>query len=212
MKPQPLHAPQAAPDEAPGLWLSALADGDCNGQTLDEACRLWRDDEGARKAWHAYHLIGDVMRSDDLASAPGRDEAFLAGLRVRLAAEPVVLAPTPASRRQQLWLLPAAMAAGFVVVAGVLVLARSGQTDVAAPARELAAASSPAAVPAMTVVGGVPGREFARPLVNDAGVLRDARLDEFLRAHQAVGPGMTMAVPGGTLRRVDIVAPADGGR
>ncbi len=39
-------------------------------------------------------------------------------------------------------------------------------------------------------------------------VLRDARLDEFLRAHQAARGGVAVAAPGGTLRRVDSVVPA----
>jgi sigma-E factor negative regulatory protein RseA len=200
-------------DGAPEEWLSALADGDCDSRTLDAACRLWREDDQARRTWHAYHLIGDVMRSDDLASLPRRDAAFLAGVRARLAVEPVPLAPASRTRRHQPWLVPAAMAAGFVAVAGVLLLVRSGQPTGASPrAGELAAASSPAAVPAVAVGGGVVHPVLARSVIDGAGMLRDPRLDEFLRAHQAVGPGMTMAVPGGTLRRVDIVAPADSGR
>ena len=47
------------------------------------------------RRWHAYHLIGDVLRSDDLASAPGRDAAFLQRLSARLDDEPAVLAPEP---------------------------------------------------------------------------------------------------------------------
>ena len=64
----------------------------------------------------------------------------------------------------------------------------------------------------MTVGAGLPQQLPMLPLVDNAGVLRDARLDEFLRAHQSAGPGTTMAVPGGTLRRVDIVTPADDSR
>ncbi|HZF79889.1 MAG TPA: sigma-E factor negative regulatory protein, partial [Rubrivivax sp.] len=44
--------------------LSALVDGD--PQSVEAACDLWRDDPQARRAWHTYHLIGDVMRSEDL--------------------------------------------------------------------------------------------------------------------------------------------------
>ena len=46
-------------------------------------------------SWHAYQLIGDVLRSEDLAAEPAADEAFLVALRARLADEPVVLAPQP---------------------------------------------------------------------------------------------------------------------
>ena len=33
-------------------------------------------DAAARRTWHAYHLIGDVLRSEDLASTPARDAAL----------------------------------------------------------------------------------------------------------------------------------------
>ncbi|MDE2082631.1 MAG: sigma-E factor negative regulatory protein [Burkholderiales bacterium] len=200
--------------------MSALADGEGGAAAVDRACRGWRDDASARQKWHAYHLIGDVLRSDELAAPRGRDAAFLGALRQRLAAEPVVLAPAPAVRRRQPWLVPAAMAAGFAAVAGVLVLARTGPAAGLAPAAEVAAASSPATLLGATAAapmfrvgtGSATGRGARATLVNDGGLLRDARLDEFLRAHQAVGTGMTMAVPGGTLRRVDLLTPADSGR
>src|SRR4051812_30230061 len=73
--------------------LSALSDGEADAPAIARACAAWRDDAGLRSAWHAWHLIGDVLRSDDLACRPGRDAAFVAALRRRLAAEPVVLAP-----------------------------------------------------------------------------------------------------------------------
>ncbi len=59
------ESPKPAPQDYD--WLSALADGDVHA--LDGACGLWRDDAAARKTWHAYHLIGDVMRSEE----PGAD-------------------------------------------------------------------------------------------------------------------------------------------
>ncbi len=167
-------------------WLSALADGEA--QAADPACAGWRDDAEARRTWHAYQLIGDVMRSDDLARPASRDAAFLAGLRERLAAEPVVLAPAPvpapAGRRQH-WLLPAAAAAGFAVVAGVLVVTRISQPGAEAPA-------------------GMARATDTAPMV----VVRDERLDEFLRAHQAARGGVAVAAPGGALRRVEMTVPA----
>ena len=106
-----------------GEALSALIDGEADASVLGRACAAWRDQPATRSEWHTYHLIGDVMRSDDLASAPSRDAAFLARLRVRLADEPVVLAPAPlapATRRMRprRWAGPVAVAAGFVAVAG----------------------------------------------------------------------------------------------
>jgi TorA maturation chaperone TorD len=67
----------------PRGWLSALADGQADA--TEPACGLWRDDAAARQTWHAYHLIGDVLRSEELAREPGRDAAFVAALRADIA-------------------------------------------------------------------------------------------------------------------------------
>lgn len=175
--------PQVSADDT-RAWLSALADGDA--QAADPACAGWRDDAEARRTWHAYQLIGDVMRSDDLARPAARDADFLAGLRERLAAEPVVLAPAPVpARRRQHWLLPVAAAAGFVVVAGVLVVARVSQ-------------------PGAEALAGLAKATDTAPMV----LVRDERLDEYLRAHQAARGGVAVAAPGGALRRVEMTVPA----
>ena len=181
--------PPVAADDA-RAWLSALADGEA--QRADGACAAWRDDPQARQTWHAYQLIGDVMRSDDLARPAAHDAAFLAGLRDRLAAEPPIVAPTPAVKaaaappqRRHQWLVPMAAAAGFVVVAGVLVVTRISQPG-AEPAADLAAAQPPAGMV----------------------LVRDERLDEYLRAHQSARGGLAVAAPGGVLRRVDLSVPA----
>src|SRR3954464_6140145 len=115
--------------------LSALADGDATDSEAARAFQAWRDDPQARASWHAYQLIGDVLRSEDLAVEPAADESFLVALRARLADEPVVLAPQPrvepalaeaqpvaanASGRSRRWQGPVAMAAGFLAVIGVL--------------------------------------------------------------------------------------------
>jgi len=195
------------PDDNPRRWLSALADGDA--AAAQPACSLWRDDAAARQTWHTYHLIGDVMRSDELARAPQRDAAFLAGLRARLAAEPVVLAPVAPLRKvrpRQAWLMPAAAAAGFVVVAGVLVLTRLGQPGVPGPAAVMAGASGAGLTAVNTAAAP------ATPARRDAGFIRDPRLDEYLRAHQSAAGGVAAAAPGGTLRRVDVTVPAGASR
>jgi sigma-E factor negative regulatory protein RseA len=185
--------------------LSALADGEASA--LARACGSWRDDATARQTWHAYHLIGDVLRSEDLAHPPARDEAFLAGLRERLAAEPPILAPAPVRpaspvRARQPWLMPAAVAAGFVVVAGVLVVTRISQPGAPAATPTLAAASSPGVLR----VGNAAA--VAVPAPTGGHLIRDLRLDEYLRAHQAARDGVAVAAPGGGLRQVEVLVPA----
>jgi sigma-E factor negative regulatory protein RseA len=193
--------------------LSSLADG--RAESADEACRVWADSSEARATWHTYHLIGDVLRSDDLARAPAADADFLARLRQRMADEPVVLAPEPPRAEPPRgagplrWTVPVAVAAGFVAVAAVLLVTRSG-TPAEGPGTELAAARPSAGVPAPGVsVVALPARPAsAQPpsLVVDGQLLRDARLDEYLRAHREM-LGSPAASPGGGLRNVDTIVP-----
>lgn len=202
---RPVDARNDLPADDPGRCLSALVDGEADA--LERGCGLWRGDARARQIWHAYHLIGDVLRSEELARSPARDAAFVAGLRDRLAAEPVVLAPAARpARPRQAWLMPAAAAAGFVVVAGVLVVARLGQPGAAAPSAMMAGASAPG----FTAVSA-PLRPRAQPQAVTP-FIRDPQLDDYLRAHQAASGGVAAAAPGGTLRNVDVAVPMGAGR
>ncbi len=211
MKPETTPAqvaqPPQAPSDDPGPCLSALVDGQADA--VLRGCQAWRDDAQARQTWHAYHLIGDVMRSDELATAPGRDEAFLARLRSRLADEPVVLAPAPlpapARGAPVRWLMPAAVAAGFMVVAGALVLVRMGGP---VPASTLAAASAAQGGGVTQVSAPLAAGPAVAVRGQDGKLIRDPRLDEYLRAHQAARGGVGMAAPGSELRQVEVVVPA----
>ncbi|MFN0182679.1 MAG: RseA family anti-sigma factor, partial [Aquabacterium sp.] len=72
--------------------MSDLMDGRVDADA-PSSVQAWASDADLRASWHAYHLAADVMRSDDLASPAGQDEAFLQRLRLRLAQEPVPFAP-----------------------------------------------------------------------------------------------------------------------
>jgi sigma-E factor negative regulatory protein RseA len=189
-----------------------LAVGD--GEAASPACAQWRDDAEARRYWHTVHLIGDVMRSDELAQPPARDAAFLAALRTRLAAEPVPLAPAPLvapaaavlPMRQRLgWRAPAAVAAGFAVVAAVVVVTRGG-ADATGP---LLAGNAPASG-VLPVADGARGVTTpAAPVVQIRDPRLDAQLEAYLRAHQAARGGAAAALPGGALRNAEmLVVPA----
>jgi len=208
----PAHRDEDGAD-LPQQHLSALLDGDLQGsdaQAVQRACALWRDDARARQNWHTWNLIGDVMRSEELAQAPARDAAFLARLRERLADEPVVLAPAPtvavAVRGwRSAWWLSTAVAAGFVLVAGVMVVALNQPPQAtpvlaASPAAGLSLASVPGAAPASTSASGA------------LGLIRDPRLDSYLRAHQAARGSPTAAVPGGGMRNVELTFIPSGDR
>lgn len=187
--------------------LSALADGEGDAAALSRACEDWRDSGSVRADWHAFHLIGDVLRSQELASTPRRDAEFLARLRARLALEPVVLAPqplaappapevrTPTTRvlrpRRWSWMAPAAVAAGFAAVAAVLVVTRAP-----APAAVETAAASPV-LPAAVVAA-----ESIEPeaQVLNGKMLRDARLNRYLAAHKQFAGSSALGVPSSFLR------------
>lgn len=190
--------------------LSALVDGEAAPEGVARACAAWRGDASARQTWHAYQLIGDVLRSDDLASAPARDEEFLKRLRARLADEPVVLAPQPvqaaqpvpmaAGRLARRWRAGAAVAAGFVAVAGVLVALQAPSPESApavarAPSPVVPVAATTVASPAVADANG----EHAA-LVTDGNVIRDARLDRYLAAHQRFAGASALGVPSSFLR------------
>lgn len=195
--------------------LSAFADGQLDHDAATRLAAKWRDCEETRKAWHSYHLIGDVLRSDELAGG-ARNEAFLQALRARLAQEPVVLAPAledevdehahtaavalagggrPGRRRR--WGAPAAVAAGFMVVAGTLVVTRVDQP--AAPDAALAVA---APEPAKAAAAAEP------VLVVNGELVRDAQLDRYLAAHKQFGGNTALGVPSGFLRSATYEAPS----
>jgi len=120
--------------------LSALADGHADADEAALVSGAWRHQPQARATWHAYHLIGEVMRSPDLPDASD-SAAFLQRMRARLAEEPVVLSPQSAQAvgrsaasataegasasavqplKRRMWAGPMAVAASFAVIVGVL--------------------------------------------------------------------------------------------
>jgi len=208
--------------------LSALLDGECAAAELRSACAQWVQDPQQRADWHCFALIGDVMRSDDLAPTPGRDEDFLQALRSQLATEPVVLAPQPlqppvaaelaeglhvvqAPVRQR-WLRPrawgarTAMAGAVMAVAGVWWGVRMPSADPAAPVG-LAQATPPVVAGQVIPVatpwqGGGVGTDQA-PQPGGGQMLRNPDLDRYLAAHRQYAHGPALAAPGG-LRQVAV--------
>jgi sigma-E factor negative regulatory protein RseA len=192
--------------------LSALADGEIDGAAAGAACGAWKTDPELRRTWHAWHLIGDVLRSEDLASSAERDQRFLLALRQRLAVEPVVLAPEPlphtASGRQARgrWLLPSAVAAGFMLVFGTFVAL--GPIGLSEPEGPRLASSAPPHVPEAPVVQASV-REPVAPSEDvpvNGRMIRDPRLERYLVAHKQFAGTSALGVPSAFLRSATVDA------
>jgi sigma-E factor negative regulatory protein RseA len=206
--------------------VSALADGHLRDEefahVIDEVCRS----DDLRATWHAYHVVGDVLRSG-VHTACSDSSQFLARLQQRLATEPSVpvLAPDaaaiPVLRRAEAanepvfrWKLvagaaslAAAAAIGWNWVGGVgpqpaAQLAQQQQQQQQQGSGSVLAASGTAPqgayvlAPMRVVVGN------GHPQV----MLRDPRLDQLLEAHQQAGGASQM--PSGFLRNATFDGPS----
>jgi len=211
--------------------LSALADGELDAAAAARACAAWRDDASVRSTWHAYQLIGDVLRSEDLACEPARDAAVLASLRARLANEPTVLAPDAAASpgpalaqphelatgsvhargARRSWMAPSAVAAGFVLVAGALMATRApapaGSPASGSTLAQGTVSGAPVQVVSSPAFAASDSAAESRALVVDGRLIRDAELDRYLAAHKQFAGSSALGVPSGFLRNAAADAP-----
>ena len=176
--------------------ISALADGQLRGEAFARGIEAAASDPVAREAWHTYHLIGDVLRSGELAAGT-LPTAFLAQLRVRLEQEPQFAAALSIDPSR----IPSAT------------LPQRAANDTNFRWKLVAGFASLAAVAAIgwTAVGGLSGKPEQAQLAavpasgalptNAPGVMiRDPRLDEFLAAHRQLAGASALQTPAGFLR------------
>lgn len=191
--------------------ISALADGQLQGDEWRDAVSLACSEEG-QATWELYHLVGDVLRSPDLAQTS--HTAFLsrlrdqlanevapqgpAGLSVGLVAEPgATLAANASVFRWKmvagLASLAAVVAIGWTSLATLQEAGPSGGGQLAsAPERPVATAA-----PVVAVVDG-DGQQV---------MIRDPRLDELLAAHKQFGSTSALQMPAGFLRNATFESP-----
>ena len=205
--------------------LSALMDGQLQGEDWLQALRCAEQKEG-RATWLAYHVVGDALRSTELAAHGASSSAFLARFQQRLAQEPLPAAQLKEATLQQVVAVPdkadralpqSANASVFrwKMVAGLAslaVVASVGWNSFerlqlqGAPGQQLAAAGSarpvPAQVPAQQGGGVAASAEGSSPTM-----LRDPRLDELLAAHRQFGSTTALQMPAGFLRNATFEAP-----
>ncbi len=164
-------------------------------------------DREAVQTWHAYHVIGDVLRSSELAPSSS-DHAFLERFERRLASEPMrpvmvhsspvvsVTGGSSANASVFRWKMLAGVA-GFALV-GVVGSSLWTQTGPRSDAQ--IATQSVVVPPAPTTL-----------IAADTGagtMLRDARLDELMAAHRQLGGHSALQVPAGFVRNATYEGPA----
>lgn len=189
-----LHASEAAER------ISALVDGELAPHEFDAALELAKGEPG-RQQWTVFQLIGDTLRSEDLVQTGRSTDAFVSRFAARLDDEPHLLAPAALadapSRRHRLLFRPSwvrrvmpgtAIAAAVAAVSWVVV---PQMRDADPAAGDTIVARAPAVE--APKVGGV------LTVADNAQMIRDPRLDEYLRAHRVSAPTNAM-VP--TMRSV----------
>lgn len=195
--------------------VSALADGQLRGEEFARALALIEHSEDARAQWQAYHLVGDVLRSGELAAGGARDAAFAARVRQRLQQEKPALQPQGAIE---------------LIAAGAYVSRSEGRNHAEDPSANDASlrwklVAGFASLAAVMVVGWQlvssygtvqAGAQLAQagapvqPVAAEAAqaMIRDPRLDQLLAAHQQFGGTSALQMPAGFLRNATYERPA----
>jgi sigma-E factor negative regulatory protein RseA len=196
----------------PDELVSALVDGELGGQAFAQAIAWLEESDEAQAAWHSYHLVGDVLRSGELAAAGANDRVFLERLRQRLQGETQVtqtemfveLSGSVGHQNAALDSDPGKgqsandsgmrwkMVAGFATLTAVAVVGWQAFISIREPS------GSPRL--ARVEVSPSPGQTQV--------MIRDPRLDQLLAAHQQSGGISALQMPAGFLRDATLVVPA----
>lgn len=196
--------------------LSALADGQLQGEELAQALQFAAQEDG-QSTWQLYHLVGDVLRSPELALHQQGNRAMVMRVREQLAHEPMHgRLPETASMVAQIarpeaavaanasvfrWKMAAGLASlaavaaiGWSSFAGLQGAGASGTQLAAAPASARVSASAPAAQPVAPPVVALSGNDGQEVM------MRDPRLDDLLAAHKQFENTTALQMPAGFLR------------
>jgi sigma-E factor negative regulatory protein RseA len=180
--------------------ISALADGQLQGEAFALGVRAATADAQGREAWCAYHVVGEVLRTGRTnACTPSED--FLAKLQRRLheeqgapaalpALRPALAAPPREAANYWRWKLAAGVASVAAVAAVGWNMWGAGSGSVQP---QLAAA--PLAAPAVVEASAAP-------------MIRDARLDRLLAAHRQLGGASALGTSSGFLRNATFEGPS----
>ena len=200
--------------------VSALMDGQLRGAEASAALQMMTSDE-AHDCWQVYHLVGDVLRSADLAAC-GHDRAFVARLSARLQQEAPPIAVLPAPNPVQVrdvaqpaandgvlrWKMVAGLAS-FAAVAAIGWGVLGGIGPQLGTGAQLAQSGPTAPTQIVTLAAPVPVAVASGAVEADAStvMLRDARLDELLAAHRQTSGASALGNAAGFLRNATFEGP-----
>ncbi|ALP63523.1 MULTISPECIES: sigma-E factor negative regulatory protein [Paraburkholderia] len=172
-----------------GERLSAFVDGELlDGEHPNTIlAALGRED---RATWSCYHLIGDALRSDDLAVSPATSSAFLNGFAARFESEAHVLAPVSVPATRRLLALRRRVVPAFAVAAAAATLTwivMPQLSGVGTGVTQVASVAPHADSVQRVAMASMPAATTAEANVSDGNIIRDASLDQYLEAHQQFG-------------------------
>ena len=187
--------------------ISSLADGGLVAAERAQVVQNLLASADGMQTWHRYHVVGDVLRSAELAPS-GDDHAFWRRLSQTLVLEPLYpdarthvdaavagaviaiapTAPSTVSANDSVWrwrLLAGVSTAALLIVVGL------GLAPVVAPQGDARIAM---------VTAPVPPPDFQVVDSSQGAMLRDPHLDQLMAAHQQWGGHSALQVPAGFLR------------
>ena len=172
-----------------GERLSAFVDGELlDGEHPNTIlAALGRED---RATWSCYHLIGDALRSDDLAVSPATSSAFLNGFAARFESEAHVLAPVSVPATRRLLALRRRVVPAFAVAAAAATLTwivMPQLSGVGTGVTQVTSVAPHADSVQRVAMASMPAATTAEANVSDGNIIRDASLDQYLEAHQQFG-------------------------
>ena len=203
--------------------MSALADGQLQGPEFSAAVNLALKDASAREAWESYHLVGDLLRSSEMASH-AINSGFTERWRARLERlEPLdqpIGVPTRATEWQAQLLAspqrPIQVSASndpqpiWKWVAGFMSLAAMAAVGWVALGQFGSVGGTPELARLQPPVGGTVVVTSGSNGIDGPQVMeRDPRLDELLSAHRQMGGMSALQNPSGFLRNATF---QEGGR